>query len=68
MVTAGALPDADGRVSLSLHAGANVDADARVPAADPDRLLIVEVEPGASPAPTAPATTRTRSPSTRSTC
>ena len=28
MVTAGAPPDADGRVSLSLHAGANVDRDA----------------------------------------
>jgi len=42
MVTAGALPDADGDVSLSLHAGANV-AEMRRAAADPDRLLIVEV-------------------------
>ena len=42
MVTAGALPDADGNVSLSLHAGANV-AEMRQAAADPDRLLIVEV-------------------------
>ena len=44
MVTAGSLPDADGRVSLSLHAGANVEQIARA-AADPDRLLIVEVSP-----------------------
>jgi acyl-CoA hydrolase len=42
MVTAGALPDRDGRVSLSLHAGANVEEMQRA-AADPDRLLIVEV-------------------------
>ena len=42
MVTAGALPDGDGRVSLSLHAGANVEEMQRA-AADPDRLLIVEV-------------------------
>jgi len=44
MVTAGSLPDADGRVSLSLHAGANVEQIARA-AVDPDRLLIVEVSP-----------------------
>ena len=44
MVTAGSLPDADGRVSLSLHAGANVEQITRA-AADPDRLLIVEVSP-----------------------
>jgi acyl-CoA hydrolase len=42
MATAGALPDADGRVSLSLHAGANVDQIHRA-AADPDRVLVVEV-------------------------
>jgi acyl-CoA hydrolase len=42
MTTAAALPDADGNVSLSLHAGANVD-EMRRAAADPDRLLIVEV-------------------------
>jgi acyl-CoA hydrolase len=42
MVTAGALPDADGRVSLSLHAGANVEEMQRA-SADPDRVLIVEV-------------------------
>ena len=44
MATAGAPPDADGRVSLSLHAGANVDQILRA-AADPDRLLVVEVSP-----------------------
>ena len=44
MVTAGAMPDR-GRVSLSLHAGANVD-EMRRAAADPDRLLIIEVSPG----------------------
>jgi len=42
MVTGGALPDADGRVSLSLHAGANVEEMRRASAA-PDRLLIIEV-------------------------
>jgi acyl-CoA hydrolase len=42
MVTAAALPDDDGRVSLSLHAGANVEEMQRA-AADPERLLIVEV-------------------------
>ena len=42
MITAGAPPDADGRVSLSLHAGASVDEMQRA-ATDPDRLLIVEV-------------------------
>jgi acyl-CoA hydrolase len=42
MVTAGAPPDADGRVSLSLHAGANVEEMRRASAA-PDRLLIIEV-------------------------
>ena len=34
-------PDADGFVSLSLHAGATVDAIARA-GADPDRVLVVE--------------------------
>ena len=42
MITAGAPPDGDGNVSLSLHAGANVE-EMRRAAADPDRLLIVEV-------------------------
>jgi acyl-CoA hydrolase len=44
MITSGAPPDADGRVSLSLHAGANV-AEMQRAAADPERLLIVEVSP-----------------------
>jgi acyl-CoA hydrolase len=44
MTTAGALPDADGSVSLSLHAGASV-AELHAAAADPDRLLVVEVSP-----------------------
>jgi acyl-CoA hydrolase len=44
MATAGALPDGEGRVSLSLHAGANVDQIRRA-AADPQRLLVVEVSP-----------------------
>ncbi len=42
MATAAAPPDADGQVSLSLHAGASVDQLRRA-AADPDRLLVVEV-------------------------
>ena len=42
MVTAGAPPDGDGLVSLSLHAGASV-AQMQAAAADPDRLLVVEV-------------------------
>jgi acyl-CoA hydrolase len=42
MATAAAPPDADGRVSLSLHAGATVD-ELRRCARDPERLLIVEV-------------------------
>lgn len=37
-------PDADGFMSLSLHAGATVDELHRC-AADPDRVLIVEVSP-----------------------
>ena len=44
MTTAAAPPDGDGRVSLSLHAGASVDQIRRA-AADPDRLLVVEVSP-----------------------
>jgi acyl-CoA hydrolase len=42
MISAGAPPDAQGRVSLSLHAGANVE-EMRQAAADPDRVLIFEV-------------------------
>jgi len=42
MTTAAAPPDADGNVSLSLHAGATV-RHMRAAAADPERLLIVEV-------------------------
>lgn len=41
MATTGAMP-VDGRVSLSLHAGASVDELHRA-GADPDRLLVVEV-------------------------
>ncbi len=42
--TAGAPPDADGFVSLSLHAGATIEAiDAAI--ADPNRLLVVETSP-----------------------
>ena len=44
MTTVGAVPDADGRVSLSLHAGAN-GSQIRRAAADPERLLVVEVSP-----------------------
>lgn len=43
LATAGAMP-VDGRVSLSLHAGASVDELHRA-AADPDRVVIVEVSP-----------------------
>lgn len=42
MATAAAQPDADGFCSLSLHAGATV-AELHVAAADPTRLVIVEV-------------------------
>lgn len=44
VATAGAAPDAEGRISLSLHAGATLDEvfDA---ARNPDRLLIVETSP-----------------------
>jgi acyl-CoA hydrolase len=44
MCTAAAPPDADGWCSLSLHAGATV-GQLRAAAADPDRLLVVEVSP-----------------------
>ena len=43
VATAGAMP-VDGRVSLSLHAGATVDELHRA-AADPERVVIVEVSP-----------------------
>ena len=42
MATAAAMPDADGFVSLSLHAGATVAELPRC-GADPDRILLVEV-------------------------
>ena len=41
-------PDADGYVSLSLHAGATVDAIHRA-GADPDRILVVEIERAVPP-------------------
>jgi len=44
MATTVAPPDERGRLSLSLHAGASVDELHRA-GADPDRLLIVEVNP-----------------------
>ena len=44
VATAAALPDADGWCSLSLHAGATI-AEMERAAADPDRLLVVEVSP-----------------------
>ncbi len=44
MATAGAPADDDGRVSLSLHAGASVE-QVHLAAADPERLLVVEVSP-----------------------
>lgn len=44
MATNATLPDADGRLSLSLHAGATVDELHRC-GADPKRLLIVEANP-----------------------
>ena len=44
MTTAAATPDADGNVSFSLHAGASV-RQMRQAAADPDRLLVVEISP-----------------------
>ncbi len=44
MATAAAMPDADGYLSLSLHAGSTVDAF-HATGADPDRVLIVECSP-----------------------
>lgn len=44
MATAAALPDAKGQLSLSLHAGATVD-ELRRCGRDPERLLVVEVNP-----------------------
>ena len=44
MATAAAPPDADGWCSLSLHAGASIPELQRA-AADPERLLVVEVSP-----------------------
>ncbi len=46
MATLAAPPDADGWMSLSLHAGATVSEIGRA-ASDPDRLLIVEINPQA---------------------
>lgn len=46
MATLAAPPDSDGWLSLSLHAGASID-ELRRAGADPDRLLVVEVNPGA---------------------
>jgi acyl-CoA hydrolase len=42
--TAATPPDADGWMSLSLHAGATVE-DLHAAGADPDRILLVEVNP-----------------------
>ncbi|MEQ8842020.1 MAG: acetyl-CoA hydrolase/transferase C-terminal domain-containing protein [Acidimicrobiales bacterium] len=44
MATAATPPDADGWMSLSLHAGATV-AELRRAAADPDRICLVETSP-----------------------
>jgi acyl-CoA hydrolase len=44
VATAAAPPDRDGRISLSLHAGATIEA-LRAAGRDPDRLLIVETSP-----------------------
>ncbi len=44
VATAGAPPDDEGRISLSLHAGASVEA-IRAAARDPGRLLMVETSP-----------------------
>jgi acyl-CoA hydrolase len=44
MATVATPPDADGNLSLSLHAGATV-AELRRAGADPDRLLVVEMNP-----------------------
>jgi acyl-CoA hydrolase len=44
VATAGAPPDSDGQISLSLHAGATVSL-IREAALDPDRVVIVETSP-----------------------
>jgi acyl-CoA hydrolase len=44
MATAVAPPDADGRMSLSLHAGASI-AELHAAARDPERLLVAEINP-----------------------
>lgn len=44
VAVAGSPPDRDGRVSLSLHAGASIGA-IREASRDPDRLLVVETSP-----------------------
>ena len=44
MATAVAPPDAEGQLSLSLHAGASVEA-LRACGRDPDRILIAEINP-----------------------
>lgn len=44
VATAGAPPDAEGFISLSLHAGATVD-EIRATIADPERRLVVETSP-----------------------
>ncbi len=44
VATVASPPDADGFVSLSLHAGATIDAICAA-GADPDRILVVEVNP-----------------------
>jgi hypothetical protein len=44
VATAAAPPDEDGRLSLSLHAGATVEEIAEA-ARDPERLLVVETSP-----------------------
>lgn len=45
VATAAAPPDDDGNLSLSLHAGATV-AELHRAAADPERLVVVEIHPG----------------------
>ena len=45
VATSAAPPDADGWCSLSLHAGATIP-EMLLAAADPERLLVVEVSPG----------------------
>lgn len=45
VATSAAPPDEQGRLSLSLHAGATID-EALAAARDPDRLLVVETHPG----------------------